>query len=494
MIATTVVSTKPSYHWLVNASHTGLLYAILINPALALPRYTITDVGFAAYDINNKGQVAGFGVSDTTQGKTHAFRYTDGVGGVDLGVLPNHASDNIKAYGINELGQVVGTSGSGIGIRYTDGVGMEDLTTKNCTGYANVCSANFSEINEKGQVIGEWNSGSDTGYADMAVRITDGVGKEVYNVVAVQGDSESKGININNVGQSSGYSYTTNGVSVGYLAIREHAFRITDGIGMQHLGSLGGDINISAVYNSDGKGVSRAFGINDAGQVTGQSSTTSHRWHGFLYTDGVGMQDLGVLQGDDSSSGNVINDNGQIVGLSWNEKSGIKHAVLWTRPGCPEDLNLAAGVKDSGWVLTEARAINNSGQIVGFGKNPAGQSHGFRLTPVAAAGTTQCSVASTPGSSSTIDPTAWNTVTPLQSCITKACKVKLVKNRKILKSKATVAIKTKKAADKASARINQGSLDQRARAKANAAKKQVIAERARKQYDRAVVAVQRLHD
>ena len=36
----------------------------------------------------------------------------------------------------------------------------------------------------------------------------------------------------------------------------------------------------------------------------------------------------------------------------------------------------------SGWILADATAINDSGQIVGNGTNPAGQTHAFLLTPI----------------------------------------------------------------------------------------------------------------
>jgi probable HAF family extracellular repeat protein len=43
----------------------------------------------------------------------------------------------------------------------------------------------------------------------------------------------------------------------------------------------------------------------------------------------------------------------------------------------------------SGWVLTEARAINDNGSIVGFGINPSGATHAFLLTPNVTAVTTR---------------------------------------------------------------------------------------------------------
>jgi probable HAF family extracellular repeat protein len=84
-----------------------------------------------------------------------------------------------------------------------------------------------------------------------------------------------------------------------------HAF-ITgpDGTGMTDLGTLGVDQ------------FSAAFGINDAGQVVGQSYTTERVPHAFITgEDGMGMRELGTL-GDFSSEASGINDAGQVVGRS----------------------------------------------------------------------------------------------------------------------------------------------------------------------------------
>jgi len=67
-----------------------------------------------------------------------------------------------------------------------------------------------------------------------------------------------------------------------------------------------------------------------------------------------------------------INDSGQTVG-----QSGSR-AVLW-RGGRIANLNDLVGA-GTGWVLKEARAINNRGQIVGWG-DYGGQKRAFLLTP-----------------------------------------------------------------------------------------------------------------
>ena len=59
-----------------------------------------------------------------------------------------------------------------------------------------------------------------------------------------------------------------------------------------------------------------AYGINDAGQVVGESDTAAGAHHAFITgPNGVGMTDLGTLGGDYSLAYG-INDAGQVVGES----------------------------------------------------------------------------------------------------------------------------------------------------------------------------------
>lgn len=135
---------------------------------------------------------------------------------------------------------------------------------------------------------------------------------------------------------------------------------------MQDLGTLGGRW-------------SGALAINESGQVAGWSDITgSTGSHAFLYRDGV-MQDMGTLGGTRSMAYG-INANGQVVGRSYLAGSTTWHAFLYSG-GAMLDLNDLVAA-DSGWRLSEARAINDLGQIIGTGTNPAGQRHAFLLTPV----------------------------------------------------------------------------------------------------------------
>lgn len=62
----------------------------------------------AAYAINNLGQVVG--ESEAVSGGSHAFLWAQGEGMQDLGKLPGGANDTSAAYDINDAGQVVGFS------------------------------------------------------------------------------------------------------------------------------------------------------------------------------------------------------------------------------------------------------------------------------------------------------------------------------------------------------------------------------------------------
>lgn len=110
--------------------------------------------------INESGQVAG--ESETRNDSTvHAFRYTPKTGMIDLGTLGGAKS---SAYGINDSGQVVGESDTGLivapfsfrgvsffgthAFRWTQGVGMVDL------GHLGGGFSTALAINNNGVVVG----------------------------------------------------------------------------------------------------------------------------------------------------------------------------------------------------------------------------------------------------------------------------------------------------------------------------------------------------
>jgi probable HAF family extracellular repeat protein len=112
------------------------------------------------------------------------------------------------------------------------------------------------------------------------------------------------------------------------------AYALTD------LGTLGGSS-------------AEAHDINDAGQVVGQAVTSALNYRAFLWDDGV-MTDLGTLTGS-TSKGIGLNNTGQVVGYA--AASGTNHAFLW-EDGVMTDL-----VPGPEW--SSGNAVNDAGQVVG---------------------------------------------------------------------------------------------------------------------------------
>lgn len=106
--------------------------------------------------------------------------------------------------------------------------------------------------------------------------------------------------------------------------------------------------------------------INESGQIAGQGQNPGGQARAFLWEGGA-TRDLGVPSVGNLSRARGINDSGDVVG-EWRILVGGQQrfkAFLY-EDGRMKDLNglIPAG---SGWDLTGAQAINETGQIVGSG-------------------------------------------------------------------------------------------------------------------------------
>ena len=179
------------------------------------------------------------------------------------------------------------------------------------------------------------------------------------------GGDSSEALAVNNLGEVVGYSSIAGTGNT-------HAFFWSKSKGMQDLGTF-------KSYNP-----SYAYGINDFGEVVGYAGTTQlySYTYGFRWTEAQGPTPLGFLEGGIQSFGLGINFFGVVVGW-FNDSLGNSYAFVRTKPAGMQDLNLMIA-KNSGWILTQANAINVVGQITGSGPvliNGNYTNHAFLLTP-----------------------------------------------------------------------------------------------------------------
>jgi len=338
--------------------------------------YEIIDLGTLggnlghALAINARGQVVGW--SETASRIRHAFLWEDGVM-QDLGTLAGGFS---SASAINNRGDIAGFStdaaGSARTVLWTGGV-LQDLG-----------AGGGPVLSETGLVA--WTAWTPTGAHPQLWdhgQVVD---------LGTLGGAYASATGINSRGQVVGWS------DVPTASGAPHPFLWENGV-MRDLGTFGGVFAVAA-------------GINDRGQVTGSSTDANVNSHAFLW-DGE-MVALGTLGADRVSTGQLINERGEVAGLSircnscdarhpflwdrgvmqpaggpdyrltsfddrvaamnemgqvvgWREQGSPRHAFLWD--GATRDLGTLGGPDEHSGAL----AINNRGDIVGWSFVPTGE-------------------------------------------------------------------------------------------------------------------------
>jgi probable HAF family extracellular repeat protein len=375
------------------------LLATLAGPvaqAQNSPRYTVVDLGplggtySQSFYVSSKGVASG--QASLANGDWHAVLWQNGKER-DLGTFGGPDS-TVYFGGPNATGQVAGfaetstpdpngedfcgfaaqlvpSSGTCLGFLWQHG-SMTPLSTLG--GFNSAANA----INDSGVIAGT---------AETATPDIECPGPQVLHFEPVVwdkgkvkelptygGDPDGIAVAINNHGQVAGASGDCSAFNVTsfYYLSPVHALLWQNGT-VTNLGSLGGAFG------------NQAHGINNRGQVVGASDLAGDTvFHGFVWSQSTGMQDIAPLPGDTYSYALAINDAGVVTGLSIDSSFTVLRAFMVVN-GVPTDLNTLIPA-NSPLQLQTACSINSSGEIVGLAaEKSTGDFHGYLAIPVASA-------------------------------------------------------------------------------------------------------------
>ena len=296
--------------------------------------------------LNVSGQATGY--SQDSTGTNQAFVYSSNqinqvnIGGTGIG------------RNINASGQIEGNFSNAHLFVWSNGQTVDlgiPLSGTTCKGYG---------FNNSGEITGQVTlpSGQVHGFLYNPAN-----GGSTTDIGTLGGHSTdfSYGSSVNASGQIEGDSINSAGL--------DHAFIWTNGQ-FNDLGTLGGPDSSGIAINFLGHATGTA-------QLPGSGETqATYISHVFLYNGSI--HDCGTLGGMYANAG-AMNNLDQIVGYSYLADNSTRDAFLYSN-GVMTDLNSLVP-SGSGWTLTAATGINDSGEIVANGVNSQGVTNAFLLTP-----------------------------------------------------------------------------------------------------------------
>ena len=308
-------------------------------------------------------------------GKAWAANYT----AIEVAELSQGSANVVRganaagiAVGAGKVVNAAGAAGPRRALRFGNG-GPQAIPGLNGTDYETAFG-----VNDVGTVVGASNK-------DIGVRgfLTTQAG-ETRELPPLGGDTASTAFAINNGNQAVGFSsgpggeraalWTANGAVTalpGAPAITMRALSINargdiagvvdKGAGRHAVVWTGASV-LQELNMLPGYTTSEPSSMNTLGAIVGHSGSATGVHRATLWPSLREVVDLGALPGGNFSEAFAINDQGEIVGTSGAGSSS--RAVLWTSAGI-QDLNTL--IPPSPFVLIMAVGINNSGMIVAIG-------------------------------------------------------------------------------------------------------------------------------
>jgi probable HAF family extracellular repeat protein len=351
--------------------------------------------------INNDGSVSGYSFT-ALNSRRHAALWLNGGEPTDLGTLagpdgyssvvwpvknnngiiagisqtsipdPNHENWSCSPFLYGVFENITGNTC--VGVVWQNGIMRALPTLGGYNGFA-------AGANNRGQVTG-W---TETTYHDPSCNPESGQVLQFLPVIwgpgtdqitqlpLIPGDSSGSATNINDRGQAIGISGTCDQAVGRYSAA--HAVLWENGIATEIVGNNGGPY------------WDTPMAINDRGDVVGFVGTDNdidgNKLRAFIWTRKAGFRYLQPLPlaGHIYSEARGINNKGQIVGVSCLEAAVACKPVIWEN-GSSVAVNLDLLAPDYSGVLTAAQDINDDGQITGRANSSTGERVTFVATPV----------------------------------------------------------------------------------------------------------------
>jgi probable HAF family extracellular repeat protein len=336
-----------------------LAMAVMGEGASALT-YNITRIGTfggtdtRATDINDHGQVVGCSFLPGNL-VSNAFLY-DGTAMTRLdGLAPGSTT---FAHAINNRGEVVGhnieqTTFETSAVLWTAG-GITDLGADLGAGRSTA-----RDINDHGLVVGQAAVASTFSHGFIWDRPGGG-----QIVGTLEGRSGGSNLGVNNDGVVVGHSFFFGSPDQAHLVTRRDGHYESQPIGAPF------------------PAIGFADAINDHGMIVGRANRGDGPHTAVIFTPGAGepFVDLGPLPGALISAALDVNEAGTIVGSSGgNPNWPTSHAFVFANRRLLDLNDLFVDRLDEWDVLVEALAINNHGDIVGYGITSDGNISAFVL-------------------------------------------------------------------------------------------------------------------